>query len=318
MSVHNEGARLLPTLKSVEEQTFTDIEMIVIDDGSRDDTWQILSLVDRPHFRIHRQANRGQTAALNLALSMARGRYIARHDAQDVSLPERFARQVAYLEANPKTALVGAQVDWIDGAGRLIRHFDYPTGSTEIKSRLKEKNAFGHGSVMIRRAALDEAGIYREAFRLAQDYDLWLRLAEKFEIANLPETLYQMRFSARMASVARNGEQAAYAGLARRLAAERAENGQEQTDVTAAGGEIVARYARMGYLARRAERGRNLVTWAERLLWWGEPASHYAWPVWTYGLLAWPFSIRLWKFAARQLRQAISGAKSTQSELPPS
>jgi glycosyltransferase involved in cell wall biosynthesis len=251
--------------------------------------------------RVHRNtANKGQTASLNLALSMSQGRYVARHDAEDISLPERLAQQIAFLDSHADVALVGTQVDWVDKGGDLVRRFEYPTEHAAIVERLKTKNSFGHGAVMARREALIEVGVYREAFHLAQDYDLWLRLSEKHRVANLPDALYKMRFSARMVSVARNAEQSAYAALARQLAAERAEHGKEQTDVNAAGAALAARYARMGLLARRRERASNFINWAERLVWWGGPAARYAWPLWTYALTAWPFSVRLWKFVARQ------------------
>jgi glycosyltransferase involved in cell wall biosynthesis len=308
IAVHNGETSLPATIECLRGQTFLDYELIVIDDGSTDHTWEYLSGLEIPRFRAHRNiANRGQTAALNQGLAMAQGRYVARHDDEDISDPKRLEKQVAFLDDHPEVALVGTQVAWIDAGGELVWQFEYPTEHQAIQERLKEKNSFAHGSVMIRREALDQVGGYREAFRLAQDYDLWLRLAEQYQVANLPETLYKMRFSAQMASVARNAEQAAYAHLARQLAAERAESGEEKTSLEDAGGEIAARYARMSALARRAEQSRNYVNWAERLLWWGEPAARYAWTMWSYALLAWPFDLRVWKFAARQARQRFQG-----------
>lgn len=309
MAVHNGGKGLARTLESLEAQTFQDFELIVIDDGSTDDSWQIVTGLDRAWVRAHRHSfNKGQTAALNFGLSLAGGKFVARHDAEDTSHPERFEKQIEYFKKRPKAALVGCQVDWVDGAGRLVRHFDYPTGPKEIGQRLKTRNSFAHGAVMARREALIEAGGYREAFRLAQDYDLWLRLTEHYQAGNLSETLYMMRFSARMASVARNGEQNAYAELARKLTLERAERGQEQTDVEQAAAALAARY-RGNPIARRIERARNYVAWAERLLWWGEPSSNYAWPVWQYAVTAWPFSLRVWKFVGREIMKALSRAK---------
>jgi glycosyltransferase involved in cell wall biosynthesis len=300
-TVYNAGDGLARTLESVQHQTFRDFELILIDDGSTDRTWEIISRLELSRVRAHRNAaNKGQTLSLNAALEMAQGRYIARHDAEDTSLPDRLQKQVDFLESHPDVALVGAQVDWVDAPGNTIRHFEYPTGHDAIVERLKTKNSFGHGSVMARRDTLLELGGYREIFRLAQDYDLWLRLVEEHRAANLPETLYKMRFSARMASVARNSEQNAYADLARQLAAERAERGEEQTDAGAAAAAIAARY-RKNPLTRRVERSRNYVAWAERLLWWGGPAARYAWPVWSYAVTAWPFSLRAWKFLAREI-----------------
>jgi hypothetical protein len=311
IAVRNGETSLPATIECLRGQTFLDYELIVIDDGSTDRTWEYLSGLEIPRFRAHRNiANRGQTAALNQGLAMTQGRYVARHDDEDISDPERLEKQVAFLDDHPEVVLVGTQVAWIDAGGELVRQFEYPTEHQAIRERLTEKNSFAHGSVMIRREALDQVGGYRETFRLAQDYDLWLRLAEQYQVANLSETLYKMRFSTQMASVARNAEQAAYAYLARQLAAERAESGEEKTSLEAAGEEIATRYTRMSALARRAEQSRNYVNWAERLLWWGEPAADYAWTMWSYALLAWPFDLRVWKFAAREARRRLQGGQA--------
>ncbi len=311
MAVYNGGDGLLKTLDSLQHQTFTNFELIIIDDASTDKTWAHLSQCNLKRLRVHRNlTNRGQTASLNMALGMARGQYIARHDAEDISAPERFEKQVAYLNDHPSVALVGTQIEWVDREGEVVRRFEYPTDYPSIVKRLENKNSFGHGSVMFRREALDQIDAYRETFRLAQDYDLWLRMAEKYRAANLPEVLYRMRFSARMASVSRNTEQAAYARLARQLAAERAQCGSEQTDVDQAAQAIDRRYRRMDPISRQVERANNMVNWAERLLWWGGPSARYAWPMWTYALMACPVHPRVWKFAARQLLKSQTSTKT--------
>lgn len=318
MAVYNEAEHLPATLESIRQQTFTDYELIIIDDGSTDKTWQIVESLERPRLRTHRNLpNRGQTASLNLALTLSSGKYIARHDAEDSSDPTRFEKQVRYLDRHPDVALVGSLVDWVDSTGSSIRHFEYPTEHDDIVERLKTKNSFGHGAVMFRREALGKVGAYREEFQLAQDYELWLRLSEKFKVANLPETLYRMRFSTRMSSVARNAEQNAYAALARQLAAERREAGGEETDLEASAEALRQKYERANPFARRAERARNLISWANRLLWWGGPAARYAWPVWSSSLTAWPFNVDVWKFLARQVRDQLqSEAKDTKPSDP--
>jgi glycosyltransferase involved in cell wall biosynthesis len=311
IAVYNGEESLPATVESLRAQTFLDYELIVIDDGSTDHTWDYLSRLELPRFRAHRNlTNRGQTAALNQGLELAQGRYVARHDDEDISEPTRFEKQVAFLDDHPEVALVGTQVVWVDALSQPVRRFEYPAEHDAIRERLKGKNSFAHGSVMARREALDQAGGYREAFRLAQDYDLWLRIAEQHQVANLSETLYKMRFSVQMVSVVRHSEQVAYAKLARQLAAERAEVGKEKTSLEAAGDEIAARYARMNALARRAERANNFINWAERLLWWGGPAANYAWTMWSYAFVAWPFNLRVWKYVAREVRKRL------QSERP--
>lgn len=303
MTVYNGAGSLAAAIDSLRQQTFTDFETIVIDDGSRDQTWSILNRLDLSRLRVHRNLkHRGQTAALNQALSLAQGRYIVLHDAHAVSHPARLARQVRFLDRHAAVAVVGCQVDWVDGAGQLIRRFDYPTGHDEIVSRLKQDNSLSHGSVMMRRKALFDISCYREPFRLAQDYDLWLRIAEVAKVANLPDTLYTMRFSARMAAVARDAEQTAYADLARQLAAERATHGWEQTDLASAAAAIERAYSKRHTLVRRIQRARNYLIWAQRLLQWGPPADRYAWAVWSYAVTTWPLDIAIWQHAIRELR----------------
>jgi len=276
----------------------------------------LLSSLRMPLLRVHRNLpNRGQTTSLTLGLAMANGKYIARHDAQDISEPWRLEKQLAQMEAQPTLALVGTQVDWVDAENQLIRQFEYPTESDTIRERLKSKNSFAHGSVMIRRTALDAVGGYRAEFRLAQDYDLWLRLAEKYQVINLKETGYHMRFSTRMASVARNREQSDYAALARRLAAERAETGTEHTELASAAEAIAIPYKR-GFPFRRIERARNFIQWASRLKWWGPPAARYAWTMWVYALITWPLNIDVWKFVARELRDRRQQSVSASQPVP--
>jgi glycosyltransferase involved in cell wall biosynthesis len=313
IAVYNEAGHLQRTLESINQQTLQDFELIIVDDCSTDETWQMLSALQHPRLKLHRnEQNQGQTASLNTGIGMAAGKYIARHDAQDVSALERFVKQAAFLDANPNVALVGSQVEWIDDSGEVIRYFEYPTGHDAILERMREKNSFGHGAAMIQCGALESVGLYREAFLLAQDYDLWLRISEQFKVANLPETLYRMRFSTRMASIARNGEQNAFAALARQLAEERMEAGEERTDLDKAA-KAIREWYRAGGVTKRIERGGNFISWADRLNWWGGSAARYAWPVWQQAVMAWPFDVRVWKFVARRVRDALIPTRKKRS-----
>jgi hypothetical protein len=125
-----------------------------------------------------------------------------------------------------------------------------------------------------------------------------------------------MRFSARMASVARNAEQAAYAQLARMLAKERAEDGSEQTDVTSAAAAIERSYSKRNMLVRQMQRAQNYVAWAERMLWWGPPADRYAWALWSYAVTTWPLNTAAWKFAARELMKRYRRQASEEPHAP--
>lgn len=305
MAVYNEADRLPATLESIRQQTFKDFELIIVDDGSTDSTWQILSGLDQPLLRIHRNIpNKGITPSLSYALSLARGKYIARHDAQDISTPDRFQKQARYLDSHPKVAAVGAQVDWIDSSDAVMHHVDYPTTNADITKHLTSENVLPHGAVMIRKSALDSVEGYRVAFRLAADYDLWLRLSKKHQLANLPDTLYRLQFTPRMVSVTRRAEQEAYAALARQLAAERKQHDTEHTNLEQAAAAIRQQYEEANFFTRRSQQAQNYLFWAEHLSKWGGSASGYVWPLITQALMAWPFSPDAWQFAFRQLSRS--------------
>ena len=233
LAVYNGARHLERSLASVTGQRFTDFELIVIDDGSTDGTADILSALQRsePRAIVVRQDNRGLTASLNRGIAMARGTYIARQDADDESLPERFERQVAWLDAHPSVAAVGTRADVIDGSGAVIGALATAGGQQAVKRGLMTlRTTPVHGSVMMRTEALRTVGGYREAFCLCQEYDLWLRLISRFEIDNLPDTLYRWRMDRGAVYATRRTEQLKYAGLALGFAHERAACGQDSCE----------------------------------------------------------------------------------------
>ena len=194
LPVYNGEAYLDEALESVLDQTFTDWEVIAIDDGSRDASRSILERFAAADSRVRilaNETNEGISAALNRGWREARGVYIARLDADDVALPERFARQVAFLDAHPSVAAVGSAAIFIDGGGRRLSIARVPTSNRAIKATLPRHNCFNHPSMTLRRAALEAVGGYR--FDHVEDYDLWLRLSERLDLANLSEPLILYR-----------------------------------------------------------------------------------------------------------------------------
>lgn len=195
MSVYN-GERYLPeAIASILDQTFRDFEFVIIDDGSTDASRAVIEGYKDPRIRLVTQENRGLAPSLNKGLRFARGEYVARQDADDVSLSERLERQVAYLDAHPGVALLGCNYTIIDSAGSTLattRLFTHPDDLAVIEIL---SNQFGHGSVMMRKADVESVGGYNESMGYVEDYDLWIRISRVAQIANLNEPLYLWRRS---------------------------------------------------------------------------------------------------------------------------
>jgi len=167
-----------------------------VDDGSTDATRAILASYGDSRMRlIANEENIGLTRSLNRGLLEARGRYVARQDADDVSAPERLALQVEHLDLHPDVALVASAYRRIDDCGRDSGDRSVPLDATAIRWRLLFLNAFAHSSVTLRRTVVASVDGYDETFRYAQDYELWSRIAERHEVAALPQRLLAYRRS---------------------------------------------------------------------------------------------------------------------------
>ena len=211
MAVYNGEKYLRQAVNSVLTQTFTDFEFVLIDDGSTDSSPQILRDYAQADARIRlvSRPNKGLTKTLNEGLHLARAPYIARMDSDDICLPERFARQVEFLDAHPKVLLVGAQVELIDPDGDPIslKHGIENTAEEIDEALLNKGWPLVHPAVMMRRDAVLAIGGYCEKYITNQDHDLFLRLSETGPLANLPEPLLQYRQHFESISLARSKQQ---------------------------------------------------------------------------------------------------------------
>ena len=203
MSVYDGAPFVAQAVASVLAQADPDLELIVVDDGSTDATPALLAAVADPRLRVQRQVRTGLTRALNRALGLARAPLIARLDADDLALPERLGRQRAFLAAHPEVGLLGTAAREEDPSGTLVRVVRPPEDDRALRRALIRANPFVHSSVMMRRELLAQAGGYDERLAVAQDYELWMRLAGRTGLANVGEVLVVRRLGARRVSVER-------------------------------------------------------------------------------------------------------------------
>jgi glycosyltransferase involved in cell wall biosynthesis len=193
-----DGERFLhEAVESVLAQTLGDLELIVVDDGSTDRTAEVLAGCSDPRMRVVTRPREGLVVALNAGVAEAQAPYVARMDADDVSEQERLERQVELLELRPRAAMVATWVKVIDEDGRVLRREVLPSAHEDLARTLLLRNPFQHGSVVVRRGALDASGGYRSVYGANEDYDLWSRLARLGELASVPEALYRYRVHAR-------------------------------------------------------------------------------------------------------------------------
>jgi len=190
MSVYNGERYLREAVESILDQTFADFEFIIVDDGSTDNTWQILQSYAASEPRIvlvQNETNVGVPGSLNRGLGLARGQYIARMDADDVSLPERLAKQVAFLDEHDEVGVVGCAIHVIDADGSPTRVKRYPTMHGPLMWALCFSTSLAHPTAVFRKAVVERVGGYDNALVANQDRDLWQRLSSVTHFANLPD-----------------------------------------------------------------------------------------------------------------------------------
>ncbi len=194
MAVHNGEAYLIDAVRSILRQTFGDFEFLIIDDASTDRTPELLNSLKDCRIRVITNGrNLGLTASLNIGLHQARGRWIARQDADDISHPQRLELQAQFLGAHPNTAVVGSQARLIDPRGGSLGNKDFPLRHRSIVWSHIFDNALAHSAVMFRRDVIAGLGGYDESYRVSQDYELWSRAGERHGLANLSGRLITLR-----------------------------------------------------------------------------------------------------------------------------
>jgi glycosyltransferase involved in cell wall biosynthesis len=194
LPVYNSETTIKNAVDSILKQTFQNFELLIINDGSNDQTLEIITSINDERIRILNQEHKGLVPALNTGIHESRGKYIARMDADDLALPERFQKQVTFMEQSPSVAVLGTAtlVAYADGTKRVRLR---PLNTTSIRKSIVKICLVCHSSVMIRKEMLEKVGLYdvvkdgSKGF-LVEDYDLWTRmLAAGYDLANLPDVL---------------------------------------------------------------------------------------------------------------------------------
>ncbi|MDO9170989.1 MAG: glycosyltransferase [bacterium] len=193
-ATYNMGHYLRETVDSILAQTHDRLELIIVDDGSTDDTWKVLEeYAADPRVKIVRQANAGQTAAKNRGLREASGQFVGFCDADDRWLPEKLARQLPHFENAPSLGVVYTDFTCIDGEGRPTPAPRMECFSGRITSQLLVDNFVNFPSALARREAIEKVGGFDTSLSMSIDYNLWLRISVDWDFRYLPETLVEYR-----------------------------------------------------------------------------------------------------------------------------
>jgi glycosyltransferase involved in cell wall biosynthesis len=195
---------IVQSIRSILNQTMDDFELLLIDDSTDINTViaidNIVSL-DKRIKLIRRSQRIGFVPALNIGLKQAQGKYIARMDGDDISVPNRFELQVSYLENNPDIAVIGGAMDIINEKGEITSHRNYATTPCKTKLFGLIRNPLAHPTVMMRKYIIEKGFYYNETYKKAEDLELWLRLMKKgYKISNLSNTILLYRVNGDLAS----------------------------------------------------------------------------------------------------------------------
>lgn len=207
LPIYNAEMFLAEAIDSVLSQKYSDFELIIIDDGSIDSSSEIIKRYSDTRIKYRYVGKIGITKALNVGLSMAGGEYVARMDADDISAPDRFSRQVALLKGNPNYAAVGCWWKLISSTGSILDEITVPVEAEEIKRRFLWSAPIPHPAAMFRRDALVSIGGYDESYEYAQDRDLFLRLLARWQLGVVPEFLFFSRVNPNSITLLKETEQ---------------------------------------------------------------------------------------------------------------
>jgi len=196
MPAYNVERYIGEAIESILCQSFRDFELIIVDDCSNDSTLNIIKTYAMRDPRIVYRSNSRRmriSASLNAGVALARGTYIARMDADDIALPERFKKQVGFLESHPEVGIVGGTMLIVNEHNVPIGERRYWTDDATIRKHIFRYSPFCHPSIMVRKSVLERAGLYGEHSRVIEDYELYFRIGMVTRFANLHEPILRYR-----------------------------------------------------------------------------------------------------------------------------
>lgn len=191
--VYNAAEFVKASVDSILAQNYPEFEIIIVNDGSTDQSGEVIRSFSDQRIKIIQQQNSGVANALNVAIENSSGKYIARQDADDISMPDRIRLLVEFLEKNPSHGLVGGQARIIDAKGASKGFLKHATGNTKLHYDLLWNSPFVSSATLFRRACFEKVGGFYSGKELFEDYDMWSRIALHYKLANLPEVLLDYR-----------------------------------------------------------------------------------------------------------------------------
>jgi glycosyltransferase involved in cell wall biosynthesis len=214
MSVYNGERYLRESIDSILGQTFKNFELVIIDDGSTDDSWKIIkkySTKDKRIVTIRNRKNLRTSAALNRGLDIARGKYIVRMDADDWSYPYRLEKQYDYMRKHPKVGVSGGAIEICNERLRVLNKRRYPLSDKAARKIIFRYSPFAHPATIWNKEIMQNAGGYNENIPLSQDYDLYFRIGKLSKFGNIKDVLLKLRTHDDSSSIVRGKFQEQYA-----------------------------------------------------------------------------------------------------------
>jgi GT2 family glycosyltransferase len=275
MVTRNVERFLAEAIESILGQTFEDFEFIILDFGSTDSSKAIAASYGAKDSRIklHEVASCGLTEARNASCRVAQGKYIAIMDADDVSLPNRLASQVDFMEEHPQVGLLGALADCMNSEGKSLGfrvHLNPPTDDEKIRLALREQSPFCQPTIMLRREAFEVVEGYRPVLAQAEDYDLFVRIAERFCCAGLEQVVLNYRIHPHQLSMHKQRQQSLCMLAAQASAAARRNGKPDPLDSVKEITPKVVEYLGISMAAQRSSLVQEWETWIRFLCMAGE------------------------------------------------